>query len=122
MSIRYLLDENLPPSWRKRLLRRGPDLVVRRVGEAGTPPLESSDAQLLAWCEVEGFMLVTNNRRSMPGHLSDYLAQGRHVPGVVITTAGMTASQVFEELVLMAGASFESEYEDQILYLPLARP
>lgn len=119
MSIRYLLDENLPPQWRRPLLRLAPTLVVRYIGEPGTPARQSPDSLLLQWCEDNDFILVTNNRHTMPAHLKDHLAAGRHVPGVFILTANLSVRRLLLELVLIAGASFEKEYQDQLLYLPL---
>ncbi len=57
---------------------------VLRVGQADTPPLGPSDPDILRWCESNAVSLVTNNRRSMPGHLREHLAAGQHVPGIFI--------------------------------------
>ncbi len=117
--IQYLLDENLGPHWRKRFLRRNPTLVVRRIGDPGVPPLQSGDPPILDWCELNGFSLVTKNRKSMPVHLANHLAAGKHVPGIFMLTASLTTDQVLEELILIAGASLENEWRDGIWYLPI---
>jgi hypothetical protein len=123
MSIQYLLDENLSPGWRKRLLRLDPALIVRRVGEPDSPRLHAPDPEILTWCEARSFILVTRNRISMPQHLADHLAQGNHVPGIFVVVAGRRrVSQLLEDLVLIAGASFENEYLDQIRYLSADLP
>jgi hypothetical protein len=36
--------------------------------------------EVLLWCEEYGFVLVTNNRSSMPVHLEEHLAQGHRIP------------------------------------------
>ena len=95
-------------------------LTVLRVGDPGAPPLRSPDPVILSWCEAHGFILVTNNRHSMPGYLADHLAAGRHVPGVFFITRRLTVRKLFDELILIAGASLENEYEDQILNLPVS--
>jgi hypothetical protein len=38
------------------------------------------DPEILLWCEAHRFILVTNNRRSMPRHLADHLAMGCQNP------------------------------------------
>jgi hypothetical protein len=55
----------------------------------------------------------------MPRHLSDHLALGRHVPGILVINPATPMGQLIEELVLIAGASEPGEYRDLILYLPL---
>ncbi|MBP8253167.1 MAG: DUF5615 family PIN-like protein [Herpetosiphon sp.] len=64
--IRYLLDENVHPLYRTKLLKRNPDIVVRMVGGIAAPPLQTLDPEILNWCEDHDFILITNNRKSMP--------------------------------------------------------
>jgi hypothetical protein len=78
--IRFLLDENVGPLYRQELLRREPGLVVWRVGDISAPPDSTLDPDILIWCEHNVFVLVTNNRKSMPPLLQNHLAQGLHVP------------------------------------------
>jgi len=76
----------------------------------------------LFWCEEHRFILVTNNRTSMPVHLADHVAQGRHVPGIFILNADLSIGQNLDELILIAEGSFDDEYQDQIVFLPLTKP
>ena len=48
------------------------------------------------------FSLVTENRGSMPVHLQNHLAAGRHVPTIFILNDGMSIGQTAEELVLIS--------------------
>ena len=118
-EIRYLLDENTDPLFRAELLRREPALVVWRVDDPGAPPSGTSDPVILEWCEENGFILVTNNRKSMPGHLYDHLARGRHTPGVLELNPNMGVGETIDELLLIWSASTPDEYQDLLLYLPL---
>ncbi|MBW4548851.1 MAG: DUF5615 family PIN-like protein [Symplocastrum torsivum CPER-KK1] len=120
MSLKYLLDENVDPSYRSEFQRQNPDLVMWVVGAPGTPPRGTLDPEILCWCEKHSFVLVTNNRKSMPVHLADHIAEGRHVPGILILGAKLSIGQNLEELVLIAEASFEDEYQDRIVHLPLS--
>lgn len=118
-TIRYLLDENVDPIYRTQLLRREPALVVWKIGLLGAPPRSTLDPEILAWCEENSFTLVTNNRKSMPSHLRDHLAQGRHVPGILVLNDNMSIGETIEELLLIWAASDENEYRDLIVYLPI---
>jgi hypothetical protein len=119
MSLKYLLDENVDPVYQTQLRRREPDLVVRAVGNPGCPPKSTLDPEILIWCEVYDFVLVTNNRTSMPPHLTDHIAEGRHIPGIFILNPSGSIGENLEELIMIALASEEDEYKDRIVHLPL---
>ncbi|NEQ97310.1 MAG: hypothetical protein F6K30_11390 [Cyanothece sp. SIO2G6] len=122
MSLKYLFDENVDPEYAHQLRRRSPELVVRMIGEPSTPTKGTLDPEILDWCERTGFILVTNNRRSMPVHLADHLAQNRHIPGILILNPNLSLGKTLDELITIGFASFEDEYQDRIEYLPLTEP
>lgn len=117
MSIRYLTDENLDPLYKKQLLLKMPGLVVYGVGDIGTPPKGTLDPEILCWCEENNFILITNNRKSMPPHLREHLAQGRHIPGIITFSTEMRIGNVIDGLLLIAEAGRAEEYQDRIEYL-----
>ncbi|MCC5631468.1 DUF5615 family PIN-like protein [Nostoc sphaeroides] len=119
MTLKYLLDENVAPLYQVQLKRQKRDLVVWVVGDPGTPPKSTLDPEILCWCEEHYFLLVTNNRKSMPVHLAEHIAQGRNIPGIFILNDKLTIGQNINELILIAEASFDNEYQNQILHLPL---
>ena len=82
--VRSLLDEHMPAALRLQLLRRALDLVVWMLGDPGVPRYGTLDPDILLWCEANGFLFVTRNRKSMPVHLQDHLATGHHVPGIFV--------------------------------------
>lgn len=119
MSLKYLLDENVDPLYANQLRRLKPDLVIRVIGEPVTPAKGTLDPEILCWCEENNFILVTNNRTSMPVHLADHLQNNRHVPGIFILNPNLSIGENIDELILASEASFANEYQDQIDYLPL---
>src|SRR5207248_3338780 len=100
-------------------LRHEPGLIIRQIGAADAPPFGILDPDLLRWCEIHDFVLVTNNRSSMPVHLTDHLVAGGHVPGILAIRRRARIGRVLEHLLAIVGASFENEYQDQIVYVPL---
>jgi hypothetical protein len=118
--IRYLLDEHVNPLYRTELLKREPTLTIWRIGILGAPPKGTRDPDILRWCEENSFILLTNNRKSMPRHLHDHLAEGRHVPGIFELNPNMSIGETLEELLLIWAASAVDEYTDKIIYLPLS--
>ncbi len=119
MEIRYLLDENVNPVLRTELLRREPRLTVWKIGDPGAPPKGTPDLDILAWCEENSFILITNNRKSMPSHVKTHLAKGRHFPGIFELNPDMSLGETIEELLLVWGASEAHEYQDLLLFLPI---
>lgn len=119
MALRYLLDENINPVYKVQLVRHEASLVVRAVGEVGAPPKGTLDPEILKWCDAYAFVLVTNNRKSMPGHLNEHLQAGGHVPGILILNPEMPMGDAIEALILIAQASLAEEYQDRISFLPV---
>ena len=119
-AIQYLLDENVDPLYRTELLRRESGMTVWRVGMPHTPPDQTPDPEILRWCERHGFVLVTNNRKSMPGHLRAHLDEGHHVPGILILNPNMSIGATIEELTLIWAAAYKDEFCDRIEFLPVS--
>ena len=115
---RYLIDENLSPAYRAQLRAREPLLEVLRVGDEGAPARSAQDPEILKWCEQNNFILLTKDPNTVPKHLSDHLAAGRHVPGIIMINSTVPTGTILDDLILIAGASHEDEFRDQIVYIP----
>jgi predicted nuclease of predicted toxin-antitoxin system len=120
-EIRYLLDENVNPRFHKALRRLSHAMTIRAIGEAGTPPLRTPDPIILNWCEEHDFVLVTNNRASMPVHLTDHLAADHHAPGILILNADLSFGDNADELYLIWQIGEAEDIRDQIRFLPISR-
>ena len=114
----YLIDENLSPAYRAQLLYRELSLTVLRVGDEGAPARSTQDPEILKWCEQNNFILVTKDPNTIPKHLSDYLATGHHVPGIIMINSSVPTATILDDLILIAGASHEDEFRDRIIYIP----
>jgi len=119
MSIHYLIDENISPFYKRQLLKKEAEIRVYAVGDPGCPLRGTLDPEILFWCEENRCILVTNNRASMPPHLAVHLAQGHHVPGILILNERMSVGETIEELLLIAEEGIASAYENRITYLPV---
>ena len=117
--LKYLIDENLSPVYAEQLRRRNPELVVRAVGELGVPSRGTLDPEILKWCELNQFVLFTNNRASMPTHLKDHIADGRSIPGILVLNKNMSIGQTIKELLIVAEAAFDDEFQNRIDFLPV---
>jgi len=116
--VNLLLDEHVHPGLLAELRRRLPELVIRQIGEDLAPQRGTPDPEILVWCEEHQFHLVTNNRRTMPAHLADHLAAGRHVPGILTIDLSETLGVLVQELQDIVELSRRDEYRDRIEYVP----
>jgi hypothetical protein len=122
MRVQYLLDENLSPLYQEQLRRYQPELTVVMVGELSDiniPTKGTLDPEILIWCETNNFILVTNNRTSMPVHLAEHLSQHRQVPGIFVLRPKATIGQIIEDLILIALVGEPQDYQNRITYIPL---
>ncbi len=117
--MKYLLDENLAALYKTQLQRLVPQLTVWMVGDPGAPERGTQDPAILDWCNQYEFVLVTNNRASMPSHLVDHLAAGKHVLGILVFRRKATIKTIIDDLVLIAKVDDIDEFRDQITHIPL---
>lgn len=69
MKIRFLLDENLSKQIKMAVLRLNSSIDILCVGEPDAPPFGTLDPEILSYVDLSQRLLVTDNRKSMPGHL-----------------------------------------------------
>jgi hypothetical protein len=117
--LHFLLDEHVAHAIRDQLLRLDPEIDILVVGKPPAPPYGTPDPELLVWLEKTGYVLVTNNRRTMPDHIRDHYAAGRRVPGVCLLKRNASMRQVIEDLYLLWAAYEAERYADKIIYLPM---
>jgi hypothetical protein len=119
MKPRFLLDEHVNRAIQRQLRRLDPQIEVLAIGDPGAPPAGTSDPDILGWLEENGYILVTENRSTIPVHLSDHFAAGRHIPGVFWIRPGVGIGRIIEELHLIWFVSTAGEYQDRLLFIPL---
>lgn len=115
---RILLDESLGKAVLLGLRRRSPDMDVLRVGEPDAPSFGTKDPPLLDQCERMNRILISIDRKTMPTHAMDHLAQGKHLPGVILLPEGLSMGWYIREILLFWGASEHEEWLDLLNYLP----
>ena len=116
---KFLLDENLSPTIRDHLTELDATIDIVRIGDENVPPLGTLDEPILEWIADNGYILVTDNRRSMPKHLENHFVRGNHIPGILLIRRGTTLGEIIEELWLIWQASEAAEHRDRIQFIPL---
>jgi predicted nuclease of predicted toxin-antitoxin system len=106
------VDGDIVRGLRRRIV--GLDLVrVQDVGLAG-----STDPEVLDWAAREGRVLVTHDHATLIGYAWARVRAGLPMPGVVAVQQGIAAGLAIDELELLTMASFEDEWERQVLFIP----
>ncbi|MCS7282599.1 MAG: DUF5615 family PIN-like protein [Anaerolineae bacterium] len=116
---RYLLDEHIPRAVQRQLRRRDLRIEVLAIGDPGAPAAGTPDPTILTWIEENGYILITENRRTLPAYLAAHFAAGRHIPGLFWLRPGTSIGEIVEELYLIWQSCTAEEFLDQTLYLPL---
>jgi hypothetical protein len=119
MKLRFLLDENLSPRLHNGIARADPGIDILRIGQAEAPPLGTLDPDILRYLERTQRLLITDNRRTIPTHAADHIANEGHHWGIFFIRPTATMGQVIEEILLFWGASEAEEWIDQLRWIPL---
>jgi Domain of unknown function (DUF5615) len=121
--LRYLLDEQLRRVLWSAVQKHNhlglQPLDVTRVGDPADLPLGSQDPDILRWAEREDRILVSLDKKTIPGHFAAHLATGHHSPGVFLIRPAESVRAVLSYLVLAAYASDPSEHQDVCKYIPV---
>lgn len=118
MKVRFLLDENLSPRLKLALHRMEPLIDVLCVGDPGAPGFGTLDPEILIYLERHQRLLVTNNRVSMPGHLTTHWESGHRIWGLIWIKPDTSMGTLIQELHLLWFASEAEEWENRIEWIP----
>ena len=114
--LRLLIDQDLDHDILRALIRAIPQLDAVTAFEIGMA--EAPDPQLLAWAALEGRVIVTHDRRTMPEHTADLMGAGKDVAGLFVVPRGLPLRQVIEDLELAITCSENAEWVNVVRYLP----
>ena len=116
MSIRFLADADLKRAIIDGSLHQERAIDFAGAAEAGLPG--RPDSEVLGIAARLGRVLVSHDRRSMPLHFARFLSEGNRSPGVLLISQAVPVAEAIDSLVLIWSASWPSELENRIHYLP----
>lgn len=119
MQPRFLLDEHIDRLIQRQLRRRDLRIDVLAIGDPPAPPASTSDPEILAWAEEHSYILITEDRRTIPKYLQAHYAAGHHTSGVFWLRPSIPLSRIVEELYLIWLVSTADEYVDRAIFIPL---
>lgn len=118
MKPRYLLDENVSLGVRSQLKRLDASLVVLAVGDPDAPTKGTSDPDILLWLEANGYILVTENRRTMPNRLARHYELGHSVSGILWIRPRSSIGQIVEALYRLWLSSTQEQFQHRNEFIP----
>jgi len=118
MKVRFLLDENLSPRLKMAVLRLNPEIDILRIGDPNTLPLSSLDPEVLIYLDRSQWLLITDNRASMPDHLQAHWQHGRHIWGLLWVRPNTPMRALAQELVIIWETTDAEEWQDCLDWIP----
>lgn len=115
--LRLLVDENLNQRILRGLKLRLPHLDYVRAQVAGLKG--RPDPEVLAWATERQLILVTHDLKTVPRYAYARIAAGELMPGVIAFSESLPIGQAIDELAMIIECSEQSDWQDQIIYLPL---
>jgi predicted nuclease of predicted toxin-antitoxin system len=115
--IPLLVDQNFNEHIVDGLTRRNAalDLIhVRDVGLADSP-----DPVILEWAAMQGRVLLTHDRKTIPRFAHARVAAGQPMPGVFLVSDDMPIGQAIDELLIAIHCLSRDECKDIVKYFPL---
>jgi predicted nuclease of predicted toxin-antitoxin system len=113
----FLADEDFNNHIVRGLRRRLPSIDLVRVQDVG---LEGSpDSEVLEWAATAGRLLLTHDAETMIAFAKERIATGLPMPGVVEVSQDLPIGEAIAEIQLFAECSLDSEWDGQIIFLPL---
>lgn len=115
--IRFAADENFNNNVIRGVLRRNPAIDILRVQDAGL--IGAGDPEVLEWAAGEGRVLLSHDVQTLTHFAYERVRAGLSMSGVFEVSNRLPVGVAIDEVLLLAEASPEGEWEGQVRYLPL---
>jgi hypothetical protein len=115
--MKFWADENFHGDILRGILAAYPELDITRVQD--TELSGADDAMLLEEAAKQGVVIITHDVQTMTKYAYDRVRAGLPMRGVIEVAESMPVGQAVNDLVLVIGASFPADFENQVIYVPL---
>jgi len=117
VTVRFLADENFNRKIVVGLQRRIERFDLVRVQDVGLRTAE--DPAILEWASEHGRVLLTHDIQTIPDFAHERVIAARPMAGVIVVPTLLALAAAIDDLELVAGASQDGEWDNQVRYLPL---
>ena len=115
--MQFLADEDFHGDILRGVLRQLPNLDVLRVQDVGLG--HTHDAVILERAAADGRLVLTHDVNTMLNEAFTRVRAGLPMPGIVVVPQDIDIGRAIEEIVLLAGASLEGEWEGRAIFIPM---
>ncbi len=117
MNIRFQADNDLNRLLVTATLRAEPAVDFQTAQAAQLDEVE--DPEVLQLCALQGRILVTHDKRTMPGHFKQFVSTGNNSPGLfLVIPQWARVASVVECFVLIWADGRAQDWANRITYLP----
>jgi predicted nuclease of predicted toxin-antitoxin system len=113
MRVRFQADADLDGRVIRGLKRVTPEIDLRTAAEA-----ELDDLEVLRIGSATGSILISQDRRTMPGNFRRHIASGTS-PGVILLRPGISIADAIDEIVIVWSASQPAEWKNRLVWISL---
>jgi hypothetical protein len=119
--IRFLVDHNFDEDYlraaKRRAEREGAKLHFDLARQVELD--RARDDRVLEWAAEKGAVVLTHDRNTLIGHAHRRVRAGLRMAGVAVVDGHASEAVVASDIVLLAVATTQEEWEGQVIYLPL---
>jgi hypothetical protein len=115
--LKFAADENFNNNILRGLIRRRSDLDIVRIQDFNLSGAD--DPTVLEWTAKEDRILLTHDVATITKYAYNRIVSGESFPGVIEVDICSPISLVMEDILLLAELSYEGEWKNQIIYIPL---
>ncbi len=115
--LRLLSDENFNGDSGRGMFLSQPNLDLLRIQDVGLQAVD--DPTILEWAALNGRILLTHDRATMPDFAYERLVRGEQMAGLFVVNDQMPTRQAIDELLVLVDCTEQVEWKNIVLYLPL---
>jgi Domain of unknown function (DUF5615) len=115
--LRLFIDQDFDHDILRGLRLRLPTLDAVTAREAGLD--RKSDPEILAWAAAKDRVVVTHDRNMMTRHAYDRVRRAESMPGIFIVPREMSIGALIADLQVLVECSFDGEWKQLVVFLPL---
>lgn len=115
--LRLLIDQDFDHDILRGLRMRLPDLDAVTALQAGLD--QTLDHEILAWAAEHDRIVLTHDRKTMPGYAYDRVKNGEAMSGIFVLPRKLPVGKAIAELEMLIVCSLEGEWDRLVIFLPL---
>ena len=74
---------------------------------------------MLEWAANENRIVLTHDISTVPDFAYARMAEGKIMPGVIAVPQDAAIGRIAQDVLLLVQASFDGEFENSVIFLPL---